>query len=87
MNSIDNIWVSCAIINLLQHLLIGNRLTWTDIDMGEGMGFTSASGGKISANLGIQSVVVRVWFTPSIEKGLVEQVSKLTLTIYNQLKC
>ena len=36
--------------------------------MGGGAGFTPVSGSRIPVNLGIQSVVVRVWFTQTISK-------------------
>ena len=48
------------------------KLTWTDIDLGGGAGCAVSSRLQSSINLGTQYVVVRVWFTPSINNNHTE---------------
>ena len=59
------------------------RLTWADIDLGGGTGFTSMSGTRAPVNLGRQSVVVRVWFTPL--PGSAEQQNVRNNTVFISL--
>ena len=58
---------------------------WSDIDLGGGIGLATVSDSKTALKLGRESAIIRVWFTPIIDKDQSKVNDNLKISFYTNL--